>query len=138
MPRRTVWLVAGVAIGAGSSLWMEHKVRRTLNEAAARLQPDALLAEAGRSARDAATGAGDRVRDAFSTGRSEMQRREEQLWEELARRGTAPPSTAPPGAPAALESPDRVYEPEGRRRSRRHRGLSPTWAKRDSTSNAAT
>ena len=64
MPRRTFWLVAGVAIGAGSSLWMEHKVRRTVNQAAARLQPDALVTEVGRSARDAASSAGDRFRDA--------------------------------------------------------------------------
>jgi hypothetical protein len=43
MPKRTFWLVTGVAIGAGSTLWAERKVRRAVQEAAARLQPDALV-----------------------------------------------------------------------------------------------
>ena len=33
MPRRTFWLVTGAAIGAGSSLWVERRVRRTLRSA---------------------------------------------------------------------------------------------------------
>ena len=45
-----------------------------LQQAAARLQPDALVVEVGRSARQAAGSAGDRVRDAVSSGRDEMQR----------------------------------------------------------------
>lgn len=137
MPRRTFWLAAGVAIGAGSSLWMEHKVRRTVNQAAARLAPDALVAEVGRSAREAASSAGDRFRDAFSTGRSEMERREEELWADLAERGAvggAPPqATAPPATGRASER-----EPGERTRSRRHRGLRPLWATRGSTSHVPT
>ena len=133
MPRRTFWLVAGVAIGAGSSLWMEHKVRRTVNAAAARLQPDALVAEVGRSARDAAAGAGERLRDAVSTGRDEMQRREDELWAELAGRGAIASPGPLPGVPEAVEP-----GPERRTVSRRHRGLRPSWATRGSTSHAAT
>ena len=58
VPKRTFWLVAGAAIGAGSTLWAERKVRRTVQEAAARLQPDALVVEVGRSARQVAGSAG--------------------------------------------------------------------------------
>jgi len=86
MARRSLWLATGVAIGVGSSLWMERKVRRTVSQVTARLQPDALVAEVGRSARGVATDAGDRVRGAISSGRSEMLRREEELWAELAAR----------------------------------------------------
>ena len=87
MPKRTFWLVTGAALGAGSSLWAERRVRRTVHQAAARLQPDALVAEVGRSARQVAGGAADRVREAVSSGRDEKQRREEELWAELAARG---------------------------------------------------
>jgi hypothetical protein len=96
MPKRIFWLTAGVAIGAGSSLWAERKVRRSVQQAAARLQPDALVVEVGRSARQVAGTAGDRVRLAVSSGRDEMQRREEELWAELAAQGV---ETASPPAP---------------------------------------
>ncbi|MBF6554774.1 MAG: hypothetical protein IVW52_01230 [Acidimicrobiales bacterium] len=103
MPKRTFWLVTGAVIGAGSSLWAERKVRSTVAQATAKLQPDALVAEVGRSARQVAGSAADRVRDAVSLGRDEMQRREEELWADLAAQGveavppvTAPPVTAPP------------------------------------------
>jgi hypothetical protein len=84
VPRRTFWLVAGVAVGTGSTLWAERKVRRTWEQTAARLQPDAIVVEVGRSARQAAGSAGGRLRDAVTSGRSEMLRREEELWAELA------------------------------------------------------
>ena len=90
MPKRTFWLITGAALGAGSSLWAERKVRRTVQQAAAKLQPDALAVEVGRSARQAAGTATDRVRDAVSSGRDEMQRREEELWAELAAQGVDP------------------------------------------------
>jgi hypothetical protein len=97
MPKRTFWLVTGVAIGAGSSVWAERRVRRTLNEATARLQPDALVMTAGRGAQKAANAAGrtaragartagGRVRQAVTEGRGEMQRREDALWAELSHR----------------------------------------------------
>jgi len=94
MPRRTFWLVTGVALGAGSSLWAERKIRRTVADAAARLQPDSLASEVGRAARASAGRVGERVRDALETGREEMRRREEQLWEGLAGGG-------PEGGPGA-------------------------------------
>ncbi len=97
MPKRTFWLVTGAAVGAGSSLWAERKVRRSVQQVVARLQPDALVAEVGRSVHHAAGSAGGRVRDAVSTGRDEMQRREQELWVELAAQGVV----AVPGDRAA-------------------------------------
>ncbi len=111
MPKRTFWLVTGAAIGAGSSLWAERKVRRTVRVATRRLQPDALVVEMGRTARQAAGNAGGRVRDAMSSGRDEMQRREEELWAELAAQGEAV-------SPPAGEAPDSLSEPAGSTRTR--------------------
>jgi hypothetical protein len=96
MPKRTFWLATGVAIGAGSSLWAERKVRRSVQLAAARLQPDAVVVEVGRSARQVAETAGSRVRDAVSSGRDEMLRREEELWADLAAQGVEVEAPAPP------------------------------------------
>lgn len=104
MPKRTFWLVAGATIGAGSTLWAERKIRRTAQEMAARLQPDALVVEVGRSARQAAGSAQGRVRDAVSSGRHEMKRKEDELWADLAPvapvaelRTVRPGSDLPPG-----------------------------------------
>jgi hypothetical protein len=127
VPKRTFWLVTGAALGAGSSLWAERRVRRTLQQAAARLQPDALVVEVGRSARQVAGGAGDRLRDALSSGREEMMRREEELWSDLATQGAAadlavptaratkPAATPPPAAPSVHDEPSRTRRPRGRR-----------------------
>ena len=112
MARRSVWLVTGVVAGAASSLYAERKLRRTLEAASARLQPDALVSEVGRSARQAARSTGGRVREAMATGRREMQRREEELWAGLATgTGDATPgadapgdATAAPGVPGSVES----------------------------------
>jgi hypothetical protein len=105
MPKRTFWLITGAAVGAGSSLWVERRVRRTVQEAAARLQPDALVAEVGRTARQAAEVASDRVRDAMAVGRVEMRQHEERLWQELAERGVEPPAVrGPDGLP--VRGPD--------------------------------
>jgi len=81
--RRSVWLVTGVVAGAASSLYAERKLRRTVEAASARLQPDALAAEVGRTARQAVSSTGGRVRDAVASGRQEKQRREAELWAEL-------------------------------------------------------
>lgn len=94
LPKRTLWLVTGVAVGAGSSLWAERKIKK----AAERLQPDALLAEVGRSARSLSDGATGRVRDAVQSGREEMSKREQELWAELADKGVTPVAS-PPVAP---------------------------------------
>ena len=87
MPRRTVWLVTGVALGAGSSLWAEHKVRRTIRRTADAVQPDALVRQVGRVARDAADAAGSRVSDAIDAGRVAKRRREAELWAGFAAAG---------------------------------------------------
>jgi hypothetical protein len=87
MPKRTFWLMTGTALGVGSTLWAERKVRRTVQQASAKLQPDALVVEVGRSARHVAESAGERVRGAMSSGRDEMLRHEEELWADLAARG---------------------------------------------------
>lgn len=83
MPRRSVWLMTGVVAGAASSLYAERKLRRTVEAASARLQPDALVAEVGRTARQAAVSTGDRLRGAVASGREEKRRRELELWAEL-------------------------------------------------------
>lgn len=83
MARRSVWLVTGVVAGAASSLYAERKLRRTVEAASARLQPDALAAEVGRTARHAVSSTGDRVRDAVASGRQEKRRREAELWADL-------------------------------------------------------
>ena len=122
MPKRTFWLATGVAVGAGSTLWAERKVRRTLQQAAARLQPDAIVVEVGRSARQVAGSAGDRVRDAVWSGRDEMQRREEELWAELAAQGSGPePPLRPPSDrfPSDRTSSDRPSLVAGRSRMAR-------------------
>ncbi len=105
MPKRTFWLVTGAAIGAGSSLWAERRVRRTVQQAAARLQPDALVVEVGRTARQVAGNAGGRVRDAVATGRDEMQRREEELWADLAAQGVTTEAADRAAAPVPRPMP---------------------------------
>jgi hypothetical protein len=116
MPKRTIWLTAGVALGAGSTLWAERRVRRTIEQTAAKLAPDALVAEVGRTARHVAESTGDRFRDAYSEGRNEMQRREEQLWSDLANRGVALTADGLPASAAASggmtkERPTQTHTP---------------------------
>jgi hypothetical protein len=84
-----------------------------VEQAAAKLQPDALVAEVGRSARQVAGSAADRVRDAMSVGLDEMQRREEELWADLAARGVegVPPVAAPPVAGPTATSDPRPGDP---------------------------
>jgi len=97
VPRRTLWLVTGAVAGAASSLYAERKLRRTVEAASARLQPDALVGEVGRTARRAARSTGGRVRDALATGRTAMQRHEAELWADLAASGAVPPPDDRPG-----------------------------------------
>ena len=110
MPRRTLWLATGILTGAASSLYAEHKLRRTLDAAAARLQPDALVTEVGRSARMAARSTGGRLRAAVVTGRVEMHRREEEIWADLSGSGTSASSTS-----AALVESSVIDEPPAHR-----------------------
>jgi hypothetical protein len=127
MPKRTFWLLTGVAVGAGSSLWAERRVRRTVQQATARLQPDALVVGVGRSARQAAGNATDRVRDALSTGRDEMHRREDELWADLATQGVAPPDVGPPAPPAPPPAHSGRVGPTVRARRTRLRSRSPSY-----------
>lgn len=148
IPKRPFWLAMGAALGAGSSLWLERRVRRTVHEAASRLQPDALASEIGRSARLMAESTSERVRSAVSVGRTEMQQHEEELWRELAERrmvpsrpvspeddewlqgsigpiGSSPALSPPAPSPSPLSgtssdpTPDPDPEPKGRGRRRK-------------------
>ena len=105
MARRSVWLVTGVVAGAASSLYAERKLKRSLEAASARLQPDALVAEVGRTARQAASTTGGRVRAAVASAREEKQRREDELWAEL--------STTDDGAPGAGPGATSATGPDG-------------------------
>jgi hypothetical protein len=75
---RSTWLVAGVAVGIGGTLWAEQRVRRTVAQAVDRLTPEHLAGEAISSVK----AAGNRVRAAVDVGRDEKGRHEEQLWAE--------------------------------------------------------
>lgn len=96
--------MTGVAMGAGTSLWVERRLRRSVQQAAARLQPDALIAEAGRNVRQAAENTGQRVRDAIWSGRDEMRRREEELWADLAGGAAVRPSVRSSVSPSVSSS----------------------------------
>jgi hypothetical protein len=108
MARRSVWLVTGVVAGAASSLYAERKLRRTLEAAQARLQPDALAVEVGRTARQAASNTGVRLREAVATARVEKRRRETELWTELqdGREDPAAPGDPGPRPDPATTTPD--------------------------------
>lgn len=126
MPKRAFWMTAGMAVGVGSTLWAERKIRRTVEQATARLQPDALVVEVGRSARHVVEGTGDRVRAALASGRAEMERREEELWEELAAAHRVEPPPAerlpaplPPARPRWIEPAPALSRLSPRRIGRR-------------------
>ena len=108
MARRSVWLVTGVVAGAASSLYAERKLRRTVEAASARLQPDALAAEVGRTARHAVSSTGDRFRDAVASGRQVKRRREAELWADLHPRVEGVPANA--AADRSPDGPDHVAD----------------------------
>ncbi len=64
MPKRTRWLVTGVALGAGGSLWAQRKAKT----AAARYGPAGIVEATGR-----------RIAAALADGREAMREREAQL-----------------------------------------------------------
>ncbi len=111
MARRSVWLVTGVVAGAASSLYAERKLRQTLEAAQARLQPEALVVEVGRTARQAASSTGGRVRDAVAAARLEKRRRENELWGELQEGRDREGPLRPPGAVAADPTPAPEVDP---------------------------
>jgi hypothetical protein len=79
MVGRAMWLSAGVALGAGGTIW----VRRRLEVLSDKLRSGQATADvvsmAGRGARAAAS----QVRLAVDAGRDSARRRSEELWEEL-------------------------------------------------------
>jgi hypothetical protein len=83
MMKRPVWLVTGVALGVGGTLWAEQRVRRVLRT----MTPD-----------NVARGTVDRVRGALDAARDEVARRENELWAEL--EGRQAPSTSAAGTRA--------------------------------------
>ena len=106
-------------------LYAERKLKQTLEAASTRLRPEALVTEVGRTARQAATRTGGRVREAVSTGRSAMHQREQQLWADLAASGAVATSdgagtvevVAPPeavGVPAVPIEPSVPHVPRTR------------------------
>ena len=126
MARRSVWLLTGVVAGAASSLYAERKLKRSLEAASARLQPDALVAEVGRSARQAASTTGGRVRAAVASAREEKQRREDELWAELSTTEDAAPGDVPGDGAATGEpsgAPDATSQPGPHASTRRIRRI---------------
>ncbi len=140
MARRSVWLVTGVVAGAASSLYAERKLRRTVEAASARLQPDALAAEVGRTARHAVSSTGGRVRDAVASGRQEKRRREAELWADLHPMAGPVPAEGTSGRPpgdgehptdgaraGSGATPDPAVSPVTTRRVRRVARRSPSY-----------
>jgi len=135
MPRRTFWLVTGAVAGVGSTLWAERKVRHVLSEAAARLQPDALASEVGRSARHVVGTTSERLRDAVTSGREEMHRKESELWQGLSPTGGSSLDAGPPAnlgadpsatAPVGFDPVDQTSVRRSRVRVRRSGRKSPS------------
>lgn len=96
MPKRTRWLVTGVALGAGGSLWAQRKAKT----AAARYGPVGLAEATGR-----------RLVAAFADGREAMREREAQLKGEPSDHDTPAASKRP--APGPLRPGGRQAGREG-------------------------
>jgi hypothetical protein len=80
--RRPLWLAAGAALGVGGTVW----TRRRLDRLSQRVRPTAMATELAAVAQRTRRGTLDRVRDAVDTGRSAAQRRQDDLWQDLAAR----------------------------------------------------
>jgi len=85
MMRRPLWLAAGVALGAGGTMWTRRRFERLTRRLERRTVAADLVSLADRSAH----GAMGRVRDAVDAGRDAARRREDHLWHELGN-GRAP------------------------------------------------
>jgi len=92
MMKRPLWLGVGMVAGVVGTLWAEQRVRRTVDQAVAKLTPSHMANEAASSVRQF----GDRVRAAVDAGREERDRREAELWDELDGRRPSPPVAAGP------------------------------------------
>ncbi|HVA04843.1 MAG TPA: hypothetical protein VMU64_13995 [Acidimicrobiales bacterium] len=82
MIRRPMWLAAGAAIGVGGTMW----TRRRLERLSRRVRPTAVATEIASIAGRTKRGALHKVRDALDTGRTEAQRRQDDLWHDLSAR----------------------------------------------------
>jgi hypothetical protein len=99
--RRPVWLVAGVALGVGGTLWAEQRVRRVARRTVERFTPEHVAEGARQSVRQV----GDRVRSAVDAGREARADREAELWDELEARTAPvprPPAVHPRSRRAAM------------------------------------
>ena len=85
MIRRPLWFAAGAAVGVGGTVWTRRRVQRLSQ----RVRPTAVATEVASIVERTRRGAAERVRDAVDTGRSEAQRRQDDLWNELAGRDRA-------------------------------------------------
>jgi hypothetical protein len=86
MIRRPLWLAAGVALGAGGTLW----TRRRLERLSRRLERGTVAADVVSLVDRSAHGAMGRMRDAVDAGRTAARRREDHLWHELGDNGRVP------------------------------------------------
>ncbi len=102
--RRPMWLGAGIALGAGGTLWAGRHVRRAVQL----LSPSVAGNEAVKSARVM----GGRVRDAIDAARDERRRHEAELWRRM---GEVPPARTH----AAHAAHARTGRPKGARRQHR-------------------
>ncbi|WCO68996.1 hypothetical protein PO878_09690 [Iamia majanohamensis] len=85
MPKRTFWFVTGTAAGLGSSLWVQRRVRTTVE----RYVPEKVQERAA----DAARRVGPAVRDAVTEGRDAMRAREAEMRADVATRVSRPAAT---------------------------------------------
>jgi hypothetical protein len=85
---RPAWLVAGVALGVGGTIWLEARVKRQVHQTVQRILPESLAEQARASVRQM----GARVQHAVHEGREERDRREHELRRDL-------------GVPGAVRNP---------------------------------
>ncbi|HLI73497.1 MAG TPA: hypothetical protein VKU86_06420 [Acidimicrobiales bacterium] len=86
MIRRPLWLAAGVALGAGGTLW----TRRRLEGLSRRIESGTVGADLASLADRSAHAAAHRVRAAVDAGRKAARRREDDLRRELEDRAFHP------------------------------------------------
>lgn len=79
MIKRLVWWTSGALMGASGSMWLQRKVRRTVQE---RIAPSAIAQGITGRARELGGG----VRSAVDEGRAAMRTREAELRDELGAR----------------------------------------------------
>jgi hypothetical protein len=83
--KRTVWFVTGTAVGLGSSLYVQRRVRMAVE----RYVPEKVQERVAEQARRVAPA----VRDAVTEGREAMRLREAEMRAEVADRASSPRRT---------------------------------------------